>query len=425
MSAIPSSFPRPDPPLRERFTRRDLIFAASLLVGFVAISYFAIQIVSFLFQPLFLGSILALAFYPFFKWLHRSLRFSRDLAGLLVTLFVAFIVIVPTVSAVFSIVTEASALLERVRPTPATAWQDLAPERPPNLEQETEGGISRPARKVPPTEPSGDADQGKFGPLSETFQKDLITYLHENPRLNRILNSLGVTPESLAEQLSESLESISNFVFRIVGSAILALPRIVFNFLMAMLTMFFAFRDGSRFVRIVRDFIPLPEDTKDRVFRQFVDTTYAVIIGMVGTSLYQATVMTICFVIFGIPYAFLLGLAGFLVSILGLSPLVWVPASLYVMFIKEQFLAGIILFILFVVLVSTVDNFLRPYLISRHIRLHPLPLVIFIFGGLLKFGFVGLFVGPIVLALFLTSAELVREKWFPAETPAGASGAQT
>jgi predicted PurR-regulated permease PerM len=351
----------------ERFTRRDLIFAASLLIGFIAISYYAIQTVSFLFEPLFLGSILALAFYPVFRLLHRSLRFSRDVASLLLTLLVGFILVVPVVFVVFLVVSEASALLDRVKPVTAASQYDFA------------------------------------------------TFLRENPGFNRLMQMIGVQPEELSRQLGESIKSITDFVFKMAGSAILALPKLVFNFLIMLLTMFFAFRDGGRFVRLVRDFIPLPEDTKDRIFKRFVDTTYAVLIGMVGTSLYQSVAMTIGFLFFGVPYAFLLGFGGFLMSLLGLSPLVWVPAVLYVILIKENLVAGLILLIYCVVFVATVDNFLRPYLISRRIMLHPLPLVIFIFGGLLKFGFIGLFIGPIILALFLTSAELVREKYFPAE----------
>lgn len=374
MSGGPETPSRPEVSFRERFTGKDLVFAASLLIGFVVLSYYALQIVSFLYAPLFLATILTLAFYPVFKWLHRSLGFSREIAGLLVTLFVGFILVVPFVFTVFSVVSEASALLERVKP------------------------------------------------ISAATQQDLASVLRENPGLNRLLQTLGVEPEEISLQISESIKSITDFIFRLAGSAILAFPKLLFNFLILLLTMFFGFRDGGRFVRLVRDFIPLPDDTKDRIFKRFVDTTYAVLIGMVGTSLYQAVMMTLGFVFFGVPYAFLLGFAGFLLALLGLSPLVWVPAVLYVILIKGTVVAGIILLAYFIVFVSTVDNFLRPYLISRRIKLHPLPLIIFIFGGLLKFGFTGLFAGPIVLALFLTSAELVREKYFPAgPAPAGTS----
>lgn len=147
------------------------------------------------------------------------------------------------------------------------------------------------------------------------------------------------------------------------------------------------------------------------------NTVNGVINGVLGTALAQALLALVGFWIAGIPGALFLGVATFFLSLIPMGPpLAWVPASIW-LFYQGEMGYGVFLAVWGVVVVSGVDNILKPILISRGGVL-PLPIVLLgVFGGVLTFGFLGLFMGPVLLALSFT---LVRE-WLsqrPAMPPA-------
>lgn len=131
-------------------------------------------------------------------------------------------------------------------------------------------------------------------------------------------------------------------------------------------------------------------------------TLIGVIYGVVGTAILQGLVAAIGFAIAGIPGAVLLGvLTLFLSFIPGGPPLVWIPAALWLLS-NGQYEMAIFMGVWGVVAISSLDNVARVYLISRGSSL-PLVLILFgVFGGLLAFGFIGLFVGPTLLAMAYT-----------------------
>lgn len=142
--------------------------------------------------------------------------------------------------------------------------------------------------------------------------------------------------------------------------------------------------------------------------------------GVMGTAFVQAALTTIGLVVAGVPAAAALGFATFLIAVVQLPTLfVWAPAAFWLYHSGDSFAAsGLALWGLLVV--NTIDNFLKPYLISQGANL-PLSLIfIGVIGGLLAWGFVGLFIGPTILAIAYTLLQdwlYQQENEDPAEIP--------
>ncbi len=136
------------------------------------------------------------------------------------------------------------------------------------------------------------------------------------------------------------------------------------------------------------------------------DTVQNVINGILGTALAQGFVAGIGFWIAGVPAPFLLGAITFLVSLIPMAPpLIWIPAAGW-LFLHGETGYGIFMALWGIFIISGVDNIVRPLLIGRG-SIMPMDIILVgVIGGMLAFGFLGLFVGPVVLALSYT---LVKE----------------
>jgi predicted PurR-regulated permease PerM len=151
-----------------------------------------------------------------------------------------------------------------------------------------------------------------------------------------------------------------------------------------------------------------------------VQTIRSVVYGILGTALVQGVVAGIGFLIARVPGAVLLGVLTFFMSIVPMGPpLVWIPATVW---LYQHDSTGWALFMLVWGLgVSSVDNFVKPWLISQGSTL-PFILIFFgVLGGALAFGFIGVFLGPTLLAVgfrVIQDWAVVRQQAIAAEAPA-------
>ena len=124
-------------------------------------------------------------------------------------------------------------------------------------------------------------------------------------------------------------------------------------------------------------------------------TTRAVVYGILGTALAQGVLMAIGLYIAGIKAAPLLGLVTFFLSPVPIGPpLVWIPAGLWLIFAQGETAWGIFLLVWGALVVSSVDNVLKPMIISRGSDLPFILVMLGVFGGVVAFGFIGVFLGP-------------------------------
>jgi predicted PurR-regulated permease PerM len=166
---------------------------------------------------------------------------------------------------------------------------------------------------------------------------------------------------------------------------------------------FFFYRDGTALVRFLNV-------AMDRVIGKHVenilgiinDTMRSVMYGLLGTALAQGLVATIGFAIAGVPAALLLGVASAILSVVPVGPpLIWGSAAIW-LFYQGTVGWGIFMLLWGFFLISSVDNVVKPLLISQGSNL-PFILVLFgVMGGVIAFGFVGVFIGPTLLAVGLS-----------------------
>ncbi|UVE19282.1 AI-2E family transporter [Pseudomonas sp. LS44] len=169
---------------------------------------------------------------------------------------------------------------------------------------------------------------------------------------------------------------------------------------LSLVLVFFFYRDGPRMAIFVRSGLRrLIGDRADHYLELVAGTVQRVVNGVIGTAAAQAVLALIGFWIAGVPGALVLGLLTFAFSLIPMGPpLVWIPATAWLVWHGEYGYA-VFLAIWGTFIISGVDNVLKPYLISRGGNLPLVVVLLGVFGGLLAFGFMGLFLGPTLLAV--------------------------
>lgn len=163
---------------------------------------------------------------------------------------------------------------------------------------------------------------------------------------------------------------------------------------------FFFYRDGAALVRAARSALQRVVGRLEQgLFLTVGGTIQGVVYGIVGTAIAQGVVALIGFLIAGVPGALLLAFLTFLLSIIPVGPpLIWGGATAW-LFYQGQVGWAIFMAIWGFVAISGIDNVIKPLLISRGSNLPFLLVVLGVFGGVIAFGFVGIFIGPTLMAV--------------------------
>lgn len=169
---------------------------------------------------------------------------------------------------------------------------------------------------------------------------------------------------------------------------------------LSLVFVFFFYRNGEQIAGFAKSLLERLIGTRAEYYLNLVGgSIQCVVNGVIGTAAAQAILAMIGFMIAGVPGAILLGLATFFLSLIPMGPpIAWLPAVGWLAYQGEYGMA-IFLAIWGAIIVSGVDNVLKPLLISRGSTLPLVVLLIGLFGGLLAFGFMGIFLGPTLLAV--------------------------
>jgi predicted PurR-regulated permease PerM len=235
------------------------------------------------------------------------------------------------------------------------------------------------------------------------------------PLLERPLAWIGshttVTVEQLQGWLVEAAKRVLQSLASSGGNLVLGALGTVVSFALMLFVLFFVLRDGPALAQKVLRMLPVEERRRSRLWRHLVDVTHAVFMGIGLTALVQGVLLGVGFWIAGLPSPLVFGVLGALCALVPLvgTTLVWVP-GVAVLAIHGDYGHAIFLTAWSVALVGTVDNFLRPMLISGRSELPTLAVFIGVMGGLSAFGFIGLFLGPIVLGLLVALFRFENEE---------------
>ena len=329
-------------------------FRRLLVAGFIAgIVLLTFGVLRPFLVPLIWGGILAYVSWPLHQRFLRALRGRVGLASLLTTLIVSVVLIVPMVWLMWQLRVEGGAAYMQVRSFLASD----------------------------PSLPSVLRDLPWVGPWAQ-----------------RMLQALAADPNAINAQLVALMERSSVEVTRLIGGV----GRNISKMFFAVLSLYFLLRDGPRLLREVRAVL---EGILGAGVHDYLDavgsTTQAVVYALILGAIAQGMVAGVGYVLFGVNAPVLMGALTALIALIPFgAPLVWVSLSVWMMVTGDVW-AGVGLLFWGLLLVSWVDNIVRPLVISNATRM-PFLLVVFgVLGGVLAFGLVGLFVGPVLLAVSL------------------------
>ena len=217
-------------------------------------------------------------------------------------------------------------------------------------------------------------------------------------RLFNQIESLLADRAQLASLLQKALEPagrLSIAFVRVLGDGILQLLLVTF-------IVFFYYRDGDRIVGVVRQASDrISGKLSSEVLTIVTGTTRSVFVGIVGTAAAQSIVALIGFLIAGVPAALMLAIATFVLSVVPMGPvLIWGAAAIW-LYVQGETGWAIFMLIWGAVVISSIDNFLKPILIARGSTLSLGMIFLGVLGGVIAFGFIGVILGPVLLALGL------------------------
>ena len=303
-------------------------------------------------SALFWGAVLAFASWPLMRLLTRALKGRESLAAGILTLGWMLLVAVPLVWLGFNLadhVRDAVALIKDIQ-------VDGLPEAPSWL-----GSIPLVGERL----------AGMWDSIDQQGAALMVTI---KPYLGQVGNWL----------LARSAQ---------IGGGILELT-------LSLVFVFFFYRDGPRLAMFVHRLLERLIGERAGYYIELVaGTVQRVVNGVIGTAAAQALLALIGFLIAGVPGALVLGIVTFLLSLIPMGPpLVWIPATAWLAW-KGDYTYAVFLGVWGTFVISGVDNVLKPYLISRGGNLPLVIVLLGVFGGLIAFGFIGLFIGPTLLAV--------------------------
>ena len=303
------------------------------------------------FSALLWAVILSFSSFPIYRRLLKWVRGRRTLAALMMTITMILVVFLPFVMI-------GAAVSDNVRDLTAAAssWAETGPPAPP-------------------------------------------AWLHKVPLVGkRIIDrwEIVTTDTEKLIELGKRLIGPTSALLVTIGKLLVSgLAQLALSIFIA----FFLFRDGeSAAERFVVTVERIADERGRRLLKVAGDTVRGVVYGILGTALVQAVIAGIGFLVAGVPGAGMLMLLTFFLSVVPLGPpLIWVPAALWLF--HEGSTGWGIFMIIWGIGVSSIDNVVKPWLISQGSDM-PFLLILFgVLGGALAFGFIGVFLGPTLLAV--------------------------
>ncbi|MBS3142255.1 AI-2E family transporter [Candidatus Woesearchaeota archaeon] len=336
------------------------ILALVIVLSFLVVKPFLVSILT--------AGVLAYIAYPLYQFLARKLS-SKNVAASIVIVLLILVILSPILIILGSLPTA----FDGVR-----ALQDVL--RDTSLK---------------------DTCDAKASMLCSVYEHTLL--LLNDPEVNA---AIGAVPEK-----------IFIGIFSATSNIITALPVFFLNLFIMFFFTFYLLRDGDRFIKHVLPLIPLKGSHKRNILNKFSEVTYAVLYGHVFIALIQAIVAVIGYYLFGFKALVLLGALTFvcaLIPVLG-TFIVWGPLALTRILSgmavdNQSIVAQGIGLLLWGMLVSVIDNILKPKIIGDRTNVHPAVILIGLIGGLMFFGMAGVVLGPLVLALLIVVLEIYRKE---------------
>ncbi len=216
--------------------------------------------------------------------------------------------------------------------------------------------------------------------------------------VTRTLKEINTDPNSIVQNVSGWFQSHLNYG-RLVLSEI---SKNIFKLCFAVMSLFFFYRDGQTILNQVSKALEMVIGPRIHHYLDTIsETTRAVVYGVGLTAIAQALLAGLSYFVAGVPNPMVLTIVTFIFALIPFGPPVAYSAVSLWLFSQGQTIEAIGVMVWGVCMVSTADNVIRPLVISGATQIPFLLIMFGVLGGLASFGMVGLFVGPVILAVLL------------------------
>lgn len=238
-------------------------------------------------------------------------------------------------------------------------------------------------------------------------------------RIPRELSNMTVFEETINRYLPPSIHfdqsDIINTIVPFIKNSMSSLFSDIFiTFILLFLfyfVLYYLLINQEEVLKKMAEIVPFNEKNSKKVVDEFINITYATLIGTLLIAFVQGGLLWIGFRIVGFPGAFFWGFVTAILSIMPIigSPVVWIPGCI-ILLIQARIGAFIFLLILGL-FISTIDNFIRPYTNEKFGRIHPVVSIIGLFIGIAQFGFIGIFIGPLLVSYLVLFWKMFKEEY--------------
>jgi len=340
-----------------------------LLIFVLGISAIFLSMMHQFLLTIFMAALFSALLHPFYHRLLLVLKGRKTAASLLTIFIIVCLVLLPLSALIGVVVAQAIGVSESVTP-----WVQKFIEQP-------------------------------------TVASDLLHrmpfYEQLLPHRDMILQNIGSLVNNTSTLLINSLSSITKVT---VNATVMTL--------IMLYTMFYFLIDGKKLLYKILYYIPLENKDEQQLLQRFTSVARATIKGTLIIGIIQGTLCGFGFALAGIPSPVFWGC---LMAVLSIVPsvgtaIVWGP-TLLILILSKDFTGAIIIGISCGLIASNADNLIRPRLVGKDTEMHDLFILFSTFGGISMFGIIGIIIGPISAALFVTIWEIYGEsfqKYLPA-----------
>ena len=216
----------------------------------------------------------------------------------------------------------------------------------------------------------------------------------------------------IAEAGGRIVAAIGSSAFGLVGTA----TRLTLNLTIAFFGLYYVLKHPGDVWLDARPYIPFSKANTEKLGKRFKDVTVSTVIGTGAVAAIQGVLLGLAFGVAGLPNALFWGVVTMAFAILPVvgSGMIWGPAAI-VLYMQGRPVPAILLVIWGVVVVGSVDNFIRPLIYRRFSEVPPLITLIGAIGGVGQFGLLGLLIGPLALSYFFELIRMYREEYLEPE----------
>lgn len=340
--------------------RKAIAFLATLLC--VALIFAFVIGYPFL-KPVAFALIMATVFHPLYVQLRKRTR-KENLSAFLATAFIFLLIVVPT------------AFLLNIAAVQATSVAHGVAQR--------------------------SASSGGFVPF--------VAHLLDKP-MQILGRFVDVSSFNAEEQVSENAKSFGMKLLPAAATWVGNMFAVIASVILALITCYFLLRDGERIVTKTISILPISDDHSSRLLQVLKNTIVANVQGVFAVGAAQGLATGLALAIMGVSPATLLGILAAFCSIIPIvgTGLIWGPAAIYLI-ATGHLIKGVVLIGIGAGVISMLDNIIRPLIVSSRVQANALVLMLAMLGGVQAFGFLGIFIGPVVVAMLMAAGTMLSEE---------------